>query len=457
MFRFFNERRDYMQVIGIDIGTTTISIVLIDKAANILKRKKTIAHDAFIQGELPGQRVQDPQKLWKLVQQSIKELTAEFGMPDGIGLTGQMHGMLYVDAQGEAVSPLYTWQDRSGDVVMGDKTTCAQLLKERAGNVATGYGMATHFYLQRLEKIPPHAVKMVTISDYIGMKLCGRADPVIGLDMAASWGCFDLETGDFFRRQLMELGVDLSYLPNLMAHHGCIGKTPGGVPVTVSMGDNQASAAGSAHDLSSTVVLNIGTGGQISFGVNKYLHCKGSVELRPYLNGTYLMTGSSLCGGRAYGMLEQFYREIAGNGTQASHKGNLYEVMERQARDFLKEHGMDEAWKIRTTFAGTRSNPAEKGCIYGISADNFHPGAMTLGMMQGILEELHEMYRQMCDMAGKKAGHLVGSGNGIRKNALMRELAEELFGMDMEIPQYEEEAAYGAALYAVTERDSKYS
>ena len=76
-------------------------------------------------------------------------------------------------------------------------------------------------------------------------------------------------------------------------------------------------------------------------------------------------------------------------------------------------------------------------------------GAMTLGVISGILEELHEMYIEMCRVTGKRAARLVGSGNGIRKNKLMQEMAEEIFGMKLQIPQYQEEAAYGAALYAL--------
>ena len=70
-------------------------------------------------------------------------------------------------------------------------------------------------------------------------------------------------------------------------------------------------------------------------------------------------------------------------------------------------------------------------------------------MIQGILEELYEMYEKMCEATGKKATKLVGSGNGIRKNKLMQELAEEMYGMKIEIPLYQEEAAYGAALYSL--------
>lgn len=433
-----------MLAMGIDIGTTTISILMIDGDSGEFLDSMTIPHQSFLKGHPACSRIQDPGKLWELTNQAVKEMILKHGKPAGIGMTGQMHGFLYVDACGEAVSPLYTWQDGCGDEVMEDGRTCAQLLKEKAGAAATGYGLVTHFYLQRKGLIPEAAVKMVTISDYIGMKLCGCTAPVIASDMAASWGCFDLENGDFFRKELEELGVDISYLPMLRKVHGCMGRTPEGVPVMVSLGDNQASVAGSVQDLENTVVLNIGTGSQISFGTDTYLPCEGDVELRPYQGNTYLMTGSGLCGGRAYGMLEQFYREIAGTVDK-----DFYGVMEQQAEDFLERYGKTSAWKIRTTFSGTRSNPEERGSIHGIGVENFHPGAMTVGMMQGILEELYEMYRKMCRMTGKKAEHLVGSGNGIRKNAVMQKLAEELFGMKMEIPAYEEEAACGAALCAL--------
>ena len=86
--------------------------------------------------------------------------------------------------------------------------------------------------------------------------------------------------------------------------------------------------------------------------------------------------------------------------------------------------------------------------IAGIGVENFHPGALTVVVICGILNELHEQYEQMCQLTGKKVTRLTGSGNGIRRNSLMRRLAEEMFKMPMEIPEYEEEAAYGAALTA---------
>lgn len=68
-----------------------------------------------------------------------------------------------------------------------------------------------------------------------------------------------------------------------------------------------------------------------------------------------------------------------------------------------------------------------------------------MGVIRGILEELHQQYEEMCRLTGKKALRLAGSGNGIRRNPLMRKLAEDMFGMPMDVSDCEEEVAYGAA------------
>ena len=128
-----------MHTMGIDIGTTTISVELLDVDSGELIGRRTIEHRAFCKGILPEQRVQDPERIWMLVSNALQELVEMHGKPCGIGLTGQMHGMLYVDETGKAVSPLYTWQDRGGDQIWKDGLTYAQFLKTSAGDAASGY------------------------------------------------------------------------------------------------------------------------------------------------------------------------------------------------------------------------------------------------------------------------------------------------------------------------------
>lgn len=423
-----------MYAMGIDIGTTSISMVMLDEENGALIARETVNHASFIDDGCPVGKAQDVGRIISIVMEKYAALVSAHGRPCCIGLTGQMHGMLYVDKDGEAVSPLYTWQDGRGNLPMADGRTYAQALREY-GAAASGYGLTTHFYMKQNGLVPANAASMATISDYLAMKLTGNKMPVLGADMAASWGCFDLKEKAF--RMADEL------LPRVVKGYAIVGETPDGVPVMVSAGDNQASVIGSVRDMEGTVLLNIGTGSQVSLGTDRYFDCGGAIELRPCAD-QYILAGSGLCGGRAYAMLEQFYREAAGSDAPC------YDRMLQQATAFVDQYGMDAAWEVRTTFSGTRSNPDERGSIRGIGVQNFRPGALTAGLVAGILGELNECYRGMIDMTGAPARFMVGSGNGLRKNPLMRRLAEEMFGLRLHIPAHMEEAAYGAALCALT-------
>ena len=109
--------------------------------------------------------------------------------------------------------------------------------------------------------------------------------------MAASWGCFDLQRQEFLYEALKHASVDTSYLPEVRKGHFLIGKTRDGVPVMGSIGDNQASLFGSVRDLEDTVLLNVGTGSQISFVSEEFVECGGSVELRPCTESSYILVG----------------------------------------------------------------------------------------------------------------------------------------------------------------------
>lgn len=419
--------------LGIDTGTTSISIAMLDESSRLIEHR-TLNHASFIQGE-SFNKIQNPERIKSFVDEILADIMKTFGAPSAIGFTGQMHGMLYVNANGDSVSPLYTWEDQSG-------IETVKILREHGMKCSVGYGLATHLYLQINGKIPNDAVKMTTISDYIAMKLCGNHSPVLSSDMAASWGCFDLRAHEFMYDALKCAGVDVSYLPEVVKGYHVIGYTKENVPVVCSIGDNQAAVKGSLKDSDDdSALINIGTGSQISLVTNEYYDSEGDIETRPYGAEKYILSGAGLCGGRAYAMLEGFYESLCGY--------ECYSMMQTNAESFIETHGMNDAWKVETTFSGTRSDPTKRGSISGISVGNFCVGALTVGVIRGILDELHGYYSRMKAMTGREAKYFAGSGNGLRKNKLMRRIAGEMFGTEIHIPDYTEEAACGCALCAM--------
>ena len=75
----------------------------------------------------------------------MRQLQQEHPDIGGIGVTGQMHGILYLDELGRAVSPLYTWQDQRGAERLTQQTYAERLSELTGYTLSTGYGVVTHF------------------------------------------------------------------------------------------------------------------------------------------------------------------------------------------------------------------------------------------------------------------------------------------------------------------------
>ncbi len=409
-----------MKAIGLDIGTTSICGILMDcESGEVLQ--SVSRENRFLEADNDFERLQAPEEILEKLLAILHDLGTD-GV-SAIGVTGQMHGILYVDAHGQAVSPLYTWQDGRGQQIYRDGKTYAETLGSH-----TGYGNVTHFYNRENRLVPAEAVALCTIHDYAVMRLTGRTAPLLHISDAASLGCFDLHTKQFTVKDAL--------LPPVTEKTEIAG-TYRGIPVSVAIGDNQASFIGCGcreNDL----LINIGTGAQVSMITDSAVAPVG-IEVRPLTEGKNIFVGSSLCGGRAYAILEGFFRQVvlmAGGEDR-----RLYDDMERAAR----ETGTTTL-RFETLFSGTRAEPDRRASITSLEAQSFTPGDLVLGCLHGMLDELYALYEQ----CGAKASRIIASGNGIRKNPLLCELIEQQYGMPLCLPAHREEAAYGAALLALT-------
>ena len=154
----------------------------------------TLPNNSFIRSrDYVHEKIQDPEKILKVVRTILgrfqkKHKAVSGSSLAGIGLTGQMHGIIYVDRQGEAVSPLYTWQDsRAGKIFKNGKTYCDEMLKRTGYTIFSGYGLATHFYNIQKQLVPKGAVKLCTIHDLVAMKLAENNVPSLTLRMQRAW------------------------------------------------------------------------------------------------------------------------------------------------------------------------------------------------------------------------------------------------------------------------------
>lgn len=191
-----------------------------------------------------------------------------------------MHGIVYLDKDGICVSPLYTWQDARGNLYGNETCSLTEEIQKICGiKVAAGYGLVTHIYNLRHDLIPEAAVGFCTIMDYFGMCLTGRKAPFVHVSNAAGFGFFNGSRLDFETEALEKMGVPRKWLPQICTGIESLG-TYRSCTVTVAIGDNQASFLGSVGMKKNTLLVNMGTGGQISILSERYFAEEGIEEDR---------------------------------------------------------------------------------------------------------------------------------------------------------------------------------
>lgn len=424
--------------VAIDIGTTTISACVLG-----LEEKKQLESfcvpNAYSMKAEDGFDLQDASAIVEKAKELLDGILEKYPSVCAIGLTGQMHGMVYLDENGKAVSPLTTWRDKRGDRKMADGMTyCGEIRAITGVHTASGFGLVTHYYNSQNGLVPNAAVTLCSIMDYLGLTLTGRTAPLMHASVAASFGLFDTKNGTFLEHAITKLGMDDIALPQVTGDYATLG-TYKNIPVAVAIGDNQASFLGSVKAPEEDVLINFGTGSQISV-MSGYCEVGENLELRPLVQDKYLVCGSALAGGYAYALLENFFRKYmtAATGEEKAQ----YDVVNGLAQTAL-EAGIAPL-EVETTFCGTRNDPDRRGVISGLSNLNFTPEALSLGVIYGICRELHTLLGEKT--AGKSA--IIASGGAVQRNEVLQKVISQMFGLPLILNTQKEEAATGAALFA---------
>jgi sedoheptulokinase len=434
-----------MYFIGIDIGTSSISAVAYDYEKKIIE-SLTRNNDSNLPSVHAWEKIQSPRRILEIVEGIMDDFACRFTDIRGIGVAGQMHGILYLDGQGEAVSPLYTWQDGRANGLYRKGQTYASFLSDETGHaLATGFGLVTHYYNQANGLVAPEARQLCTIMDYVVMKLAGQKAPLTSYSNAASLGFFDTERLAFDRPALEKAGISLSLLPELAHETVCCGYYKEHIPVYSAIGDNQAAFLGSVEDIHNSIHVTVGTSSQISVYSDTYVKIQ-ALDTRPFPGGGYILVGAALCGGQVLAMLKNFFEQTLQTFLPGlSAPPDIYRVMTAIA---YKEDSEDLPL-VETLFDGTRFAPWRRGHIGNISLTNFTPDNLILGSLKGVSRELYHFYESLPEEIRNEKSSLVGSGNALQRNPLLCRAFEEQFGRKLSFSPYCEEAAFGACLTAV--------
>lgn len=459
--------------LGLDVGTTTVTAVAFDPTRSESAASATLANTAYCTPAEPSSWSEmDLDRVFAISAEAVTSVVERLGHRArrlaGIGVTGQMHGVAFLDPDGRAARSTITWRDRRVQAALGSGGSYLDELKRRAGagafdrtgcEPAAGYLGPTLFWLSLRGELP--ASRVCSIPDAIVVLLTGGR-PVTDPTNAAGSGVFDVVARRWDVDLLRRLGLPVEIFPHVQEAGTPVGTVTAALAnawglrarlqVGTALGDHQASVIGSVREPLDTLHVNVGTGTQVSAILPEFTRVAG-LDTRPFPGGRYLLTQAGLAGGRSFALLRDFFGRV-GELLFARTLGQdeLYEAMLRLAE--AVPTGAD-GLQCSPLFAGTRPDPTLRGSVTGIGLDNFTPGHLTRAVVEGTAASLASSAAELLASAGPR-GRLVGAGNGVRRNRLLAAAIAARFERPLLVPRWQEEAAVGAALSAAVGAGAGY-
>jgi len=450
--------------LGIDLGTTKIALLVYDPEVNAIRTGISFPHKALrVNG--PYQEI-DPEKIARMVLNAMQRLPHRREIK-AIGISTQMHGCLLVDERNRPLSPLITWQDERclQPHPVGSHGNYLERIRETVGgnafrdtgtDICSGFLGPTVFWLSEQKQLPRKS-RVCFLGDYLAALLTGA--PVSpDITNAGSSGFYDIRNKKWLGKVITTLGIPPEVFPEVGEPGSVLGTLtpgqsaltglPGGVQVLRAFGDNQASALGAAGDLARTLLVTIGTGSAVSLKTDAYVRRSG-LDTRYFLNGSYILVGAALCGGRALADFVQFLTEA---GRFTTRKPSFRHA---ETNRLLKNYTPPASGMVcGPFFAGTRAEPGKTGFLMGIREDNFHVREVIASVMEGMIFELYGFAGQFgrTDYAG-----ITGCGNAMRKNPYLGRVTAHLFNTPVRITRFKEEAALGACFLAVRASEKSFN
>lgn len=253
--------------LGLDVGTQGAKGLLVDAAAGRVVARASRAY-GLIEGLPNGHAEQHPSTWETALIGLIGDLRAAAGSRPlaGLGVSGQQHGLVLVDAAGEVLRPAKLWCDTSTGA------EAAELSAALGRHIPAGFTAPKVLWTQRREPAIFERARWVLLPhDWINFRLTGRAAMEAGDASGSGWllpGTRQLDAA-----ALAHLPGLAQRLPPLLEPREWLGRVepaaalrfglPPGLPVSVGAGDNMASAIGSGVLAPGRAALSLGTSGTL--------------------------------------------------------------------------------------------------------------------------------------------------------------------------------------------------
>ena len=437
-------------VLGIDVSTTATKAVLIDESGAVVG----VGASAYgFSVPRPLWSEQDPELWWDGAVAAIRSVIATTGVPAdavvAIGLTGQMHGAVLLDAAGDVLRPAILWNDQRTATecdAIRDALGPERLIAITGNDALTGFTAPKLVWVRDHEPDVWRRIAHVLLpKDYLRLRLTGD----YALDKADGAGTllFDLAARDWSTEVLDALRIERAWMPPTWEGPEITGVVTAiaaaatglraGTPVVAGGGDQSANAVGVGAVTVGTMALSLGTSGVVFATTDRPLYephgrvhafCH-AVPGRWHLMSVMLSAGGSL----------RWFRDAIVPGVEFG------DLVDAAAEVPAGSGGL----LFLPYLSGERSphpDPLARGAFVGLTLthDLRH---LTRAVLEGVAFGLRDGLDLMIEAGTPVPDQIRASGGGT-ESPLWRQILADVLGAEIATVNTSEGAAYGAGVLA---------
>ena len=439
-------------LLGIDVGTTGARAIVVDAADGRVVSGATSEYP--LQTPRPLWAEQDADDWWRgtvgAVRGALRQARAEQGdlAIKGVGLSGQMHGVVLLDGQGKVLGPSLIWCDGRSQAecdAITERVGAARLIELVSNPALVGFSAPKLLWVRNNDpRQYEKARKFLLPKDYVRYRLTGEYATEVS--DASGTLLFDVSHRRWSTEMLQLLGIDRELLPPVYEspeRTGTVGEAvarelglAAGTPVVGGGGDQAAGAVGNGVVEPGIVSSTIGSSGVVfahteapardpKGRVHSFCH---AVPGRWHVMGVTQAAGLSL----------RWFRDALGAGAD-------YDALTEAAA--RAPAGSDGLFFL-PYLMGERTphlDPKARGVWFGLTAAHTR-GHLVRSILEGVAYSLRDGLEVLVQM-GVPVGEVRASGGGAR-SALWRRIQADVFGREVVTVNAAEGPAYGAALLA---------
>ncbi len=416
---------------GLDVGTTGVKAIAISPDGDVIARAE---EEYALSTPRPGWAEQDPEDWWAAAERALMGLGGR-GVA-GIGLSGQMHGLVALDERNRVLRPAILWNDQrtATECVEIEERIGLERLIELTGNRAlTGFTAPKLLWLRNNEpEVFGRIAHVLLPKDYVRLRLTGEH----AIDVADASGTllFDVAGRRWSDEVLAALEIPAEWLPAALESPAVSGLSEDKVPVAAGAGDQAAGALGVGVGKEGPVSVVLGTSGVVlavlpEFAADPQARVHAFCHAVPgawYAMGVMLSAAGSL----------RWFRDAFAPG-----------------EDYATLVGEAESWEpgaeglvFLPYLAGERTphaDPDAKSAFVGLSLRHDR-GATARALLEGVAYGLRDSLELLRELGVRpEVGRVSGGGS---RSRLWLHIVASVLGLPLERTAVEEGAAYGAAL-----------